>query len=91
LDINNFSIIDFHWSQELENEYTEYMSKCEAQIDRDFYEETDLEVEDEFETLSGQPFCGCETCYVREELFFLVPRIIEAYKKGQIVVPENEE
>ena len=84
MDINDFSIVDFHWSQELENEYTTYMANCESQIDA----EDDKE---EFETLSGQPFCGCETCYVREELFFLVPRIIAAYKKGQIVIPENEE
>lgn len=84
MDINDFSIVDFHWSQDLENDFTDYMSKCEAQIDLDFDEE------EPFETLSGQPFCGCETCYVREELFFLVPRIIDAYKKGKIVVPEDE-
>jgi hypothetical protein len=86
LDINSFNITDFHWSQELENEFTTYMANCESLIDREFDDESE-----EFETLSGQPFCGCETCYVREELFFLVPRIIDAYKKGQIVVPENEE
>lgn len=90
MDTNDFSIVDFQWSQELENDFTTYMANCESQIDAEFYEGTELEVSNDFETLSGQPFCGCETCYVREELFFLVPRIIEAYKKGQIVVPENE-
>jgi hypothetical protein len=86
LDTNDFNIVDFQWSQELENKFTDYISNCESLIEWDFYNDT----EPEFETLSGQPFCGCETCYVREQLFFLVPRIIEAYKKGQIVVPEDE-
>ena len=88
---DSFSIIDFQWSQDLENEFTTYMANCESTIDAEFYEGTEFEIENDFETLSGQPFCGCETCYVREELWFLVPRIIDAYKKGQIVVPENEE
>lgn len=88
MDTNDFdfSIVDFQWSQELENDFTDYMANCESQIDQDYYEEGGLE----FETLSGQPFCGCETCYVREELWFLVPRIIAAYKEGKIVVPEDE-
>jgi hypothetical protein len=88
LDTNDFdfSIVDFQWSQDLENDFTDYMANCEAQIDAEFYEDADPE----FETLSGQPFCGCETCYVREELWFLVPRIIAAYKEGKIVVPEDE-
>lgn len=91
MDINDFSIVDFEWSQELENEFTEYISNCESLIDAEFYVGTDLEVDTEFQTLSGQPFCGCETCYVREQLWFLVPRIIDGYKKGKVIVPENEE
>ena len=91
MDINDFSIVDFTWSQELENEFTEYISNCESQIDAEYYVGTDLEVKNDFETLSGQPFCGCETCYVREQLWFLVPRIIDGYKKGKVIVPEDEE
>lgn len=91
MDINDFSIVDFTWSQDLENEFTEYISNCESLIDREFYEGTDFYESTEFETLSGQPFCGCETCYVREQLWFLVPRIIDGYKKGKITVQENEE
>jgi hypothetical protein len=87
----NFSITDFQWSQDLENEFTTYMANCESQIDRSFYDEEGIELEEDFETLSGQPFCGCSTCYVREELFFLIPRILEAYKNGQIVDKTDEE
>jgi len=57
------------------------MDGCESHI----YDE-----ESEFETLSTLPFCGCQTCYTREQLFFLVPRIIKAYKEGIIVLTEEE-
>ena len=80
-----FNIVDFHWSQELEDEYTTYMANCESTIDSDFYEENN-----DFQTLSGQPFCGCDVCYTREQLFFLVPRIIDAYKTGKIVIPNEK-
>ena len=36
------------------------------------------------ETLSGEPFCGCGTCFWREALFFLVPRLSEGYEEGKI-------
>lgn len=82
MDINQFSIKDFQWSEYLEREYTNYMDNCESLIDDD---------ENGFVTLSGQPFCGCDVCYVREQLFFLVPRIIHAYKEGKVTVTDGEE
>lgn len=85
MENNEFNIVDFHWSQDLEDQYTAYMANCESTIDSDMYDETN-----DFETLSGQPFCGCDVCYIREQLFFLVPRIIEAYKTGKIVIPNEE-
>lgn len=39
---------------------------------------------DEFVTESGDHFCGCETCYTRETLAFLIPRIIDAWELKQI-------
>ena len=87
---DDFSIVDFHWSQDLENEYTQYMANCESTIDAEYYKDTELEIENDFETLSGQPFCGCDVCYIREQLFFLIPRIVEAYKTGKIVVNDEE-
>jgi len=35
-------------------------------------------------TESGEPFCGCETCYVRETLAFLLPRLVYMFIKGQV-------
>jgi len=73
-------INDEAWSKALEAEYEEYMWNCESMVDG--------EEPDGFVTLSGQPFDGCSTCYTREQLFFLVPRIIDAAQKGQVEVEE---
>jgi hypothetical protein len=73
-----FFLNDDHWSKELELAFENYIWNCESSIDG--------EEPDNFETLSGQPFCGCQTCYTREQLFFLVPRIITAYNEGKITL-----
>lgn len=73
-----FFLNDDHWSKELELTFENYIWNCESSIDG--------EEPDGFETLSGQPFCGCQTCYTREQLFFLVPRIIKAYNEGKITL-----
>ena len=75
-----FFVEDGEWAQNLESEFEEYIWKCEETIEED----TD------FTPLSGEPFCGCTTCYTREQLFFLVPKIIKAYKEGKLTVPEDE-
>ena len=77
---NKFSIEDEAWAKKLEQEYEEYMWACESVIDG--------EEPDGFVTLSGEPYCGCNTCYTREQLFFLTPRIIDAYSNGQITLEE---
>ena len=73
---------DTDWAKTLESAYEEYMWQCEASIDG--------EEDDDFETLSGELFCGCTTCYVREQLFFLIPQIIEAYEEKKIEVEVQE-
>jgi hypothetical protein len=76
-----FFIHDKNWSKNIEEQYEEYMWNCESIIDG--------EEPDDFTTLSGDPFCGCSTCYTREQLFFLVPKIIQAYKDGKITLNEE--
>jgi hypothetical protein len=80
--MREFTIENIEWSQALEEEYQEYMWQCEASMDG--------EEDDEFVTLSGEPFCGCDTCYTREQLFFLSPRLIKGYKNGDITLTEDE-
>lgn len=71
---------DQNWAKNLEAEYEDYMWNCESAVDG--------EEEDDFTTLSGQPFCGCQTCYTREQLMFLVPRIVQALKEGNLTIEE---
>jgi len=77
-----FFIEDEEWAKDLEFEYEQYMGRLAYSIDADDTEEI-------IESLSGEPYCGCSTCDVREQLFFLVPRIIKAYKEGQVVLNED--
>lgn len=83
---SNFVIEDVDWSLSLERDYEEYIARCEEMVDYDVDDER--WGDPDTDTLSGEPFCGCSTCYTREQLFFLVPRIIEAYKQGKITIEE---
>lgn len=71
-------IEDTAWAKDLEQSYEAYMEKCFDSVEEDI----------EFQTLSGDIFCGCQTCITREQLFFLVPKIIEGYKKGLVTLEE---
>lgn len=73
-----FFLEDDAWAKVLEQEFETYIWNCESTIDG--------EEPDDFTPLSGEPFCGCQTCYTREQLFFLVPRIIRAYNEGKITL-----
>ncbi len=75
---------DMNWSQELEKAYEEYMTSLYCHIDW-------MEGEPEPEpTLSGEAFCGCETCWTREQLYFLVPHIITGYLEGKVGIKVEE-
>ena len=77
---NRTTIHDLEWAKALEEEYNDYMWNCESMVDG--------EEPDDFETISGEPFCGCGTCYSREQLLFLIPKIADALKKGQVSIDE---
>ena len=76
-----FFIEDETWAKDLESTFEKYIWDCEDLVDN--------ESENGFNTLSGEPFCGCSTCYTREQLFFLVPKIIKAYKEGKVTLNEE--
>lgn len=71
---------DHDWAKLLQYDFEHYMGACHAQIEAEWFEE---EIP-EFETVSGEPFCGCQDCETREILMFLVPRIIQGYKDGKL-------
>jgi hypothetical protein len=72
----DFEILDTDWAKELERDYADYINACFESLEED----------EEFETITGQIFCGCEACCSREQLCFLTPRIIRAYKEGKVVL-----
>ena len=72
-------IDDVPWTKQLEEDYEEYLGKCFDSLEED---------DEEFQTLSGDIFCGCQTCITREQLFFLVPKIIQGYKEGKLTIEE---
>jgi hypothetical protein len=73
----DFVINDVEWAKVLEFQYEVYMEAC--------FESLDADADDEpFETLSGEPFCGCNTCTTRETLFFFTPRLLKAADEGKV-------
>lgn len=79
--MNNFEVVDVNWAKDVELGVTKYTD--------DLFEAV-WEGDESSETLSGEPFCGCSTCFWREALFYLVPRLIDGYKNGKILVDPSE-
>ena len=73
----SFSVNDEDWAQQLEEGVEGYTDMLFEAV----WEGTEDVIP---ETLSGEPFCGCSTCFWREALFFLVPKLIEGYEEGKI-------
>jgi hypothetical protein len=59
-------------SVEMEQGLNAYMASLHGSIDNT----------EPVETLSGEPFCGCETCHTREILAYVVPRVLFAQDQG---------
>lgn len=82
MDKMEFELPDEVWSKDLEQGVMQYTDSLYEAV----YDEDD---ETSGNTLSGYPFCGCDTCFWREALTYLVPRIIRGYKEGKILLDED--
>lgn len=80
-EYDEFAHTDSEWAQELEHGVEAYTDML---MEAAYWESE----EDIPETLSGQPFCGCPTCFWREALVYLIPRIIKGYEEGKLVREE---
>ena len=78
---SGFEIIDQDWAEELERGVEAYTDMLFEAI----YEGTEEEIS---ETVSGEPFCGCNRCFWRETLFYLVPKLLKGHQKGKIELEE---
>lgn len=75
----SFFVHDQVWARELEFAVENYTEDLLNRV----FEGEDEEITD---TESGEPFCGCNRCFWRETLVFLVPRLLEGHVKGKIVI-----
>jgi len=82
--MNKAVVHDVDWAKQLESDYEEYQASLYEHVD---WVEGEPEPQD---TISGEPFCGCETCWTREQFSFLVPKIIEGYLLGKIGIKVEE-
>jgi hypothetical protein len=78
---SGFEVVDEQWAEELERGVEAYTDMLFEAI----YEGTEEEIT---ETLSGEPFCGCNRCFWRETLFFIVPKLLKGYEEGKIELEE---
>ena len=69
-------VFDPEWGEHFETALSDYMDRL--------YLTLDGTGEGEAETLSGQPFDGCETCDFRERYLMAVKLAIEGYKAGEV-------
>jgi len=76
-----FAVNDEAWAQDLEKGVEDYTDMLFEAV----WDGTEEVVP---ETLSGEPFCGCSSCFWRETLFFLVPKIIKGYEDGKLELEE---
>jgi hypothetical protein len=83
IELKSFQINYTDWAEILEKELDEYMTSLQNWF---VYNEEDGE---EPEVLSGEVYCGCNTCYWREVLFFVSPRIMIAQNENKIELTPN--
>ena len=69
-----FIINDEKWASSFQQDLEEYMMVLQDSLDED----------EDVETLSGEPYCGCSDCYWREILFFASPKLMMAQNEGKI-------
>ena len=74
--MRNFEIVDQAWATGLQAGVADYVDTLIFGVDAPEDQEPD--------TITGIPFCGCDVCYWREVLAYVTPRILEAQENGQL-------
>ena len=78
---SGFVVNDPEWAEELERGVEIYTDMLFEAI----FEGSEEEIN---ETVSGEPFCGCNRCFWRETLFYVVPKLLKGYEEGKIELEE---
>lgn len=73
---------DWEWDPNdmmvVEQGFHAYMDQLMTEVMEGYGEEGPMDTE------SGFPFCGCDTCVVRETMSYLMPRVLDLYEQGLI-------
>lgn len=72
-------IKDTDWASKLQKDLSQYIDELTESIDTEYQNDDDIP-----ETVTGAPYCGCDTCHYREILAYTIPKIIQGYKEGKI-------
>lgn len=78
-------VMDSEWAEMLQRDVAEYMDALQDSV----WDEEESEY-GEAETLTGIPYCGCDTCFWREALYFTTQRVLEGQKAGKLELLEEE-
>jgi hypothetical protein len=76
-------------------EYSEEWGEAFLAAMHDYLEtlETSLEGDDldnDVETISGEPFCGCADCYEREMYLMATKLVVEGYESGKVRLVDGD-
>jgi hypothetical protein len=78
--VNDKTLIkDTDWASKLQKDLSQYIDELTESIDTEYQNDDDIP-----ETVTGAPYCGCDTCHYREILAYTIPKIIQGYKEGKI-------
>ena len=82
--MNKFYINSTKWAEILQSGTEEYIDSLNSW--HVFGEDKDEDGQDILEpsTLSGIPYCGCDTCYIREVLSYATCKLLEGIRDGKI-------
>lgn len=74
---------DWEWDEDWGSELERAVANLDEQMWMSLNGDEDGE-DFEWETPSGYPFCGCDTCRTRELLCVVVPVVLDGYTAGRI-------
>lgn len=81
--------IEYDSGWEMQESLAQELERAVERLQEDLAAVLYDEADDEFETPSGLPYCGCSTCDAREVLVMLVPMVAVAVEAGRLRRPEG--
>jgi hypothetical protein len=74
-------VFDEVWGEQFAEQIREYLDGLWHEVEAGGVAE---------ETLSGYPFCGCEECMFREEMFLATKLVLEGQEAGKVWLEEAD-